>query len=412
MTKINRRRFVASLTAATAFTGLAPSLSRSETATHVNEHPLIHRDDITFMDDSKNNKLKEWWCMIRRDEPHGISTAAEGPAVDFWSRQYSDINYVDHLPREIRKTSLFYESCDCKDFNNERAFGYLDTLPERYGIKTAPEETLNWSVNWHREYLSGSFRARAGNASPEELRTALIALDSTGPSPTEPEWAEYLRLLTRPYRSYRHIIGHIHAPGRGLRELRARLNCIEPDNEKSYFDRSVWDAASHCDVVIVTSSSLIESDLGLCPSSSTETLAGELVRRFGHALLDRAVLHEIVGSKDDHAKHQPRLFALASATVDASNWYCLQVVHEILNRQRRLVSGSFGELALDGTPIVVAITTRDRQLKEHAIYVDRKTFFEIRVPTYRSKHIGLAEGDNLILIALWPFNFDAEAESS
>jgi hypothetical protein len=75
-----------------------------------------------------------------------------------------------HLPPEIRKTSLFYESCYCKDFNNERAFGYLDTLPERYGIKTAPDETLNWSVNWHREYLSGSFRAHAGNQLSARIR--------------------------------------------------------------------------------------------------------------------------------------------------------------------------------------------------------------------------------------------------
>lgn len=73
------------------------------------------------------------------------------------------------------------------------------------------------------------------------------------------------------------------------------------------------------------------------------------------------------------------------------------------------MAGSFGELALDGTPIVVAITTRDRQLREHAIYVDRKSMFEVRVPTYQSKHMGLAEDDNLIFIALWPFKFDALA---
>jgi hypothetical protein len=117
------------------------------------------------------------------------------------------------------------------------------TLPERYGINSAPDETSHWSVSWHRKYLSGSFRAHAGNPSPEELRTALIALDSIGPSPTEPKWPEYLTLFTQPHRSYGHIIGHSHAPGRGLRELRARLNSTEPDNEKSYFERSVWDAA-------------------------------------------------------------------------------------------------------------------------------------------------------------------------
>jgi|ERR1019366_377392 hypothetical protein len=180
--------------------------------------------------------------MIRRCNPKAISTASERPAVDFWSRQYSDINYDAHLPQEISRSTLFYESCDRKDFNNETAFSYLDTLPERYGINSAPDATLTWSVTWHCEYLSGSFFAEAGNP-PKALHTALIALDSTGPSPTEPEWAEYLTLFTHPYRSYARIIGHIHAPGRGLRELKARLNCIEPGNEKSYFERAVWDSA-------------------------------------------------------------------------------------------------------------------------------------------------------------------------
>jgi hypothetical protein len=59
MTKIDRRRFVASLTAATAFTGLAPSLARSDIAAPTNKHRVIHSDEITFTDDNTQNKLKE-----------------------------------------------------------------------------------------------------------------------------------------------------------------------------------------------------------------------------------------------------------------------------------------------------------------------------------------------------------------
>lgn len=413
MTEINRRRFVASLTAATAFTGLAPSLARSEIAAPTNDDRLIHSDKIAFTDGSDKPKLKEWWCMIRRYDPHAKSTAAEGPAVDFWSRQYSDINYADHLPREIRRETLIYECCDRKDFNNEKAFAYIDAIPQLYGIDQPPDETLTWSVVWQREYLSGSFYCEAGNPPQEQLRTALIALDSTGPSPTEPEWAEYLTLFTQPYRSYRHIIGHIHAPGRGLRELRARLNCIEPDNEKSYFERSVWDAASHCDVVIVTSSSLVDFDTGLCPSAYSDTLLGELIRRFGYAVLDRAVLNEIVGSKDERVKHRPRLFALASVTIEAPGWHHHLQIRRILERQRRLVSGSFGDLALDGIPIVVALTVRDQQVRRPFIYEYRgpsgrlKSCFEVRVPTYQSP-----DDDTLKMIALWPFSFDGGVEQS
>ena len=419
MTKVNRRRFVASLTAATALTGLAPSLARSDIAAPANEDRLIQNDEITFRNDSDKNKLKEWWCMIRRAESPGSSTAAESPAVQFWSRQYSDIDYAEFLPPEIPRTSLFYESRDRKDFNNETAFSYLDALPERYGINAAPDETVHWSVSWHRKYLSGSFCAHAGNPSPEKLRTALIALDSTGPSPTEPEWAEYLKLFTQPRRAYNHIIGHIHAPGRGMRELMARLNSIEPDNKKSYFERSVWDAASHCDVVVVTSSSLVDFDPGLSPSASTETLVGELIRRFGYAVLDRAVLDEIVGSENDRVKGRPRLFALASVTMEPPYWDRFYTVREILDRQRRLVSGNFGELAFDGIPIVVAITARDRQLRRHFVYdhlgphpTGRKNFFEVRVPTYQLRQEGSPRDRPLKLIALWPFNFNGGPKQS
>jgi hypothetical protein len=56
MTEINRRRFIASLTAATACTGLTPSLARSEIAAPTNEHRLIHSDTTTFTHDSDDNK--------------------------------------------------------------------------------------------------------------------------------------------------------------------------------------------------------------------------------------------------------------------------------------------------------------------------------------------------------------------
>jgi len=95
MTEINRRRFVASLTAATACTGLPPSLARSEVAAP----------------NERRFRLKDWWTMIRRRDPLGKPNA-EGSTVDFWSREYSEINYGNHLSPEIQRTSLFYESCD------------------------------------------------------------------------------------------------------------------------------------------------------------------------------------------------------------------------------------------------------------------------------------------------------------
>jgi hypothetical protein len=129
MSRIDRRQLVQSLTAAIACAGLPPSLARNEVAAP-NERRL---------------RLKEWWTMIRRRDLHGRSIPNEGSSVDFWSRDYSEIDYGNHLPPEIQRTSLFYESCDLKDFNNETAFLYLDAIPERFGLNSPLGKTRSAS---------------------------------------------------------------------------------------------------------------------------------------------------------------------------------------------------------------------------------------------------------------------------
>jgi hypothetical protein len=270
MTRIDRRRLVQSLTAAIACTGLPPSLARSEVAVP-NERRL---------------RLKEWWTMIRRHDPLRIPNA-EGSTVDFWSREYSEIDYGDHLPPEIQRTSLFYESCDRNYFNNERALSYLDAIPERFGISPPLGETLNWSVCWDTNYLPGSYLSIAGSpSSPKKLRTGLFAIDSNGRSPSEPEWAEMLPDFRR---TYERIVGLCYLP-QG-----------DPGRTKAHLD-TVLRAAYHCDAVIVTSRTLAETDPGLAPA----TLVGELVRRLGHALLERKFLDRIPSG----TKRKPRFFAL------------------------------------------------------------------------------------------------------
>ena len=251
------------LTAALAYAGLPPSLARSEVAAP----------------NKRRLRLREWWTMIQRRDSLAI-TKAEGSTVDFWSREYSEINYGNHLPPEIQRTSLFYESCDLKDFNNEKAFLYLDAIPERFGLSSPPGETLNWSVCWDTNYLSGSYLSVAGSpSSTKELRTALIAIDSKGRSSNEPEWAEMLPDFRR---TYERIVGL----------------CYLGDPDRSKASR----AAFHCDAVILTSRELAETDPGL----STETLVGELIRQFGRALLDRKVLDRI----RNETTAGPRYFAL------------------------------------------------------------------------------------------------------
>ena len=269
MTQIDRRRLVQSLSAAIACAGLPPSLACSE---------------VTEPNDRL--RLKEWWTMIRRRDPLGIPNA-EGYAVDFWSREYSEFAYGSYLPPEIQKTSLFYESCDCKDFNNDTAFSYLDAMPERFGLSSMPGETVNWSVCWDTNYLSGSYLSIAGSpSSPKELRTALIAIDSKGRSSNEPEWAEMLPDFRR---TYERIVG---------------LCCLpEGDTGRTtlHLD-AVLRAAYNCDVVIVTGRALTETDPGL----STEAVVGELSSRFGNALLEPKFLGRILRG----TKPKPRFFAL------------------------------------------------------------------------------------------------------
>jgi hypothetical protein len=147
-------------------------------------------------------------------------------------------------------------------------------------------------------------------------------------------------------------------------------------------------------------------------------LVGELIRRFGSAVLDRAVFDEIVGSKDDCVKRQPRLFALASVTIETPYSHIFIEIRKTLARQRRLVSGSFGDMDLNATPIVVVITARDQQLRRRFVYDHRgpsgpiKSSFEVQVPTYQSKQKEALCDDTLKLIVLWPFDFDGEAEQS
>lgn len=224
--------------------------------------------------------------MIRRRDPLGKPNA-EGSTVDFWSREYSEINYGNHLPPEIQRTSLFYESCDRKHFSNQTAFSYLDAIPERFVLSSPLGETLDWSVCWDANYLSGSYLSRAGSpSSPKELRTALIAIDSKGRSPSEPEWAEMLPDFRR---TYERIVGLCYLPQRDPARSKAHLDAVLP-------------AAYRCDAVIVTTRALVETD----PRASPETVVGELVRHLGHALLERKFLDRILSG----TKLNPRFFAL------------------------------------------------------------------------------------------------------
>ena len=90
-------------------------------------------------------------------------------------------------------------------------------------------------------------------------------------------------------RTYERIVGVCYLPQGDPGQTKARLDAVVR-------------AAHHCDAAIVTSRALVEAD----PSLSTETVIGELVRRLGHALLERKFLDRILSG----IKPKPRFFAL------------------------------------------------------------------------------------------------------
>src|ERR1035437_4877712 len=318
-------------------------------------------------------------------------------ACGFWSKPLSTISLANHLPSEISKGVLWFD-----EFRLDKTLGdrleYIDYVHTKYNYEWIKEPRSVAACLDDIEHLSSTLRSLIvdDRSACAQSRTALLDLGSTSPAPNDYEWERTISALAP---CYDRIIGYYHIQERGLRHLRAW--CDDNDNcsswEDSYFKQSIYNPASQCDAVIFTSPALIETDPGLCTSASTETLAGELIRRFGYAARDRSVSNEIVGSVDDRMKRRPRLFAPASVTT--KDWHRFTEILEILGLQRRLVSGSFGELALDRKPIVVAITAaQDRKkMRRHLVYdrLDpnspwRKTdpkpahsFFEVQVPTFQ-----------------------------
>jgi hypothetical protein len=189
-----------------------------------------------------------------------------------------------------------------------------------------------------------------------------------------------------------HLNGHFHS-----------------ENGRGYFAEFFTDAAVRCDAVILTSAALIESDFGLCPRTSTEMLAGELIRRLGYALLSEEIVDELAGARDTELRCKPQIFALGSATIndDLSN------LRLILKRQCELVSGSFGPLTAGDLPLLIAISIDNGRaltgIMDELSYSRRSKIFHasrfhsVNAPRYRTE---TRKSGILDLITLWPFKLD------
>ena len=407
MTKIDRRHFLASLAATTACTGIVPSPIRAEAITR----PY----DIIRFDKRHGSFLENYWFIKREcvSSPNAVSTAAGRVAVDFWSRPYCELAHANYLPPEIPTGVLYYDPIGNTHLDQGEALKHAIKHIESVHKKRRPNTKHQSAIH------TGGLETLASTlwpvihdepSGPKHSRTALVALDSLGPSPRDPEWNGILPVLAR---CYERIIGHLHVNCAGLREWKDLCDSIIGEDKESFFALCPLKAVLLCDVVIITSSSLLEADPGLPNRTSTETPIGEVIRHFGNAILDREAHDRILGVRGNEETRMPRLFALGSVTsyttVDSLN-----ALSTTLHRQRDLVCSSFGEVNSNEPSLVIATVANEMsaaRVEDLFMGSDRMSFLELATSSF-----GVPSSSPITpvyLLTLWQFdvNFDRSANS-
>jgi hypothetical protein len=377
----DRRRLLSALAATTAGAGVAPSIQRAVAAEPLDAPRQSHEE----------NQLDGAWFIVRQHPDHSGQHA-----VDFWSRPFCDIAHSEYLPAEMTRGALWYEYFGEPDFRQPDRLQLIESILK--------QDRPAWLENPRQfaahldatQSLSSTLLSLVGEKDVNARgRTAFIALDSQSLSPMDPDWADVLPAFRA---GYDRIIGHFHLERRGLRQWRKWLNAFPgTKNEERYFQEFFLHAAAQCDAVIVTSPALVETDPGLSAGAPTEALVGELTRRFGYAALHPTVLPQILGGRENGAS-KPRLLALGSATLPICD---VPTLRRVLERQSRLISGSFG--AATTSPLLIA-TNAGPAWSDHLAEV-RSTaqwVFELSAPADENTD---ADGA-LDLIMLWPFELD------
>jgi len=398
MTKIDRRRFLASLAATTACTAIVPSSIRAETITR--------SYDVIRFDERYGTFLEDYW-FIKREyvlPPNTVPKVAGRVAVDFWSRPYCELAHANFLPPEIPTGVLYYDPIGNTQLDQGEALKHAIKHIESVHKKHRPDANDQFAVHTDGiETLASTLWPVIHNepSSPKHSRTALVALDSLGPSPRDPEWNGILPVLAR---CYDRIIGHLHVNCAGVGEWKELRDSIAGEHEESFFALCPLEAVSLCDVVIVTSSGLLEADPGIPSRASTETQMGELIRSFGYAILDRGVHDRILDVRGNEKKRKPRLFALGSVTsyttVDSLN-----ALSKTLRRQRDLVCSSFGEVVSNEPSLVIATAADEMSaamVEDLFMGSDRMSFWKLPTSSFGVR--SSSPITPLYLLTLWQFD--------
>lgn len=376
---INRRHLLGSIAAATACTPIVSS---------------AHAADATASKQaSPKSRSSEGW-LLARECRHQLTDHA----VDFWERQFGDIAHTRHLPAEILRGTIYYDTFDKPDCQMSEA---IDRSFQEHPFDREENPRRLAACSNSAGTLASTLRSLVKTEASDQIaRTALLSLDSFGPL-QEPPWAEVLPAFRA---CYERIIGHFHLGLRGLRQWRKSLNANFP---AGYFQEFFTDAAAQCDAVVITSAGLCESDVRCDPYASTEELAGQLMHDLGCALLTPAVLDRIVGVGTTPRK--PRLFALASTRLWTMDDYCIHH-HVLFDRQRDLVAASFGNNVPAEETLLVATAVED--LHSHLVDEIRenasRSFFTTTISACEVEKSRPSHCNYLRMIRLWPFSLDSE----
>jgi hypothetical protein len=374
MPNISRRQFVAGAAAAATTPAVAVPAKASAPLSLDSEEPT---------------------CFLS----YSYSACEPDGGVDCWSRLVCDIDHGRYLRRQIATGWIFHETgaaaarLQAQRLIDEAARDGASPVGE-------PDARRRFASPVEATHLASKLRSLV-KGRPVGSRTALIALDSLGPH-DEPPWADLLPAFRATYDG---IIGHFHLERRGLRQWKAWLDGVFPEeNGRSFFETFFLDAAAQCDAVILTSAALCESDLRCCPRASTEELVGKLMCGLGHALLTPAVRNRIVGAGEHGTVRKPRFFALSSLVLETTDDYYLNS-ELLLRRQADLVRGSFGDAIPNERFLLVATAAENSRsdLVDEIRRVAERSFFTTTTPAYEVEKLGDSIPSHLHMITLWPF---------
>ena len=370
MAKVSRRSFLGSVALSGMFAARAEESRAARPATSSGKLQPQEQEIV--------------WTIARQRRTGG------GNQIDFWSKPVCTVPYASQLSTTTGRNVLFSHFASDDLYSDPR----LNDADRILG-----KDRCAWLNEAYRfipdRFETSSLRLLTNSSNEIECgNTALMALDSRGLNPKEPEWFE----LLPDFRSrYARLIGHFHVPDRGFHHWKSRPSLGSASSLR--FDEFFTRAAFQCDVVVFTSQSLIENDTHLSARASTDMLVSELMMRLSRALsVDEVLAHITRLARPLEQSRQAYMFAVGTAGASAKIGY-LELAD--LLRQREIVFSSFGKPVLRPLLIGLSLDQGSAEAIQRQISGSNLLFLNTRELIEPTEW---PEMDWLKLIVLWPFD--------